>query len=108
MSISKQVSDACAELGKKLKRARLDKNITQNELAKLIGSSRTKIVTAESGYASTETLAAIMIALKLEPSLGDLIPDDSRSLLEKLEANGKKRERASGNGSYTDGEGIHD
>lgn len=108
MSIAKEVNAVCAELGKKLKRARLAKNLTQNELAKLIGASRTKIVNAENGYASTETLAAIMITLKIEQSLVDLIPDDPRTLLEKIEALGKFRERASGNSSYAESYDIED
>ncbi len=108
MGIAKEVNAVCAELGIKLKRARLAKNLTQNEMAKLIGSSRAKIVSAERGRTSTETLAAIMIALKIEQSLGDLIPDDTRTLLEKLELFGRRRERASGNGSYTDIEDFHD
>lgn len=97
---------ACAELGKKLKRARLAKNITQRELAKLIGGSRAKIVTAESGYTSTETLAAIMIALRFEQSLGVLIPDDSRAFLDKSHVHRKLRERASGNSLHTDDENF--
>jgi transcriptional regulator with XRE-family HTH domain len=108
MSDAKKVSDICADLGKKLKRARLAKNITQNEMARLIGSSRAKIVSAENGHATTETLAAIMIALNIEQSLSDLIPDDTRTLLEKMEALGRLRERASGNNSYAESELFHD
>lgn len=105
-STAARVSGACADLGKKLKLARLAKNLTQDELAKLIGCSRARIVTAERGQGTTEIFVAIMIALKFDQALEDLIPEDPRSPLEKLKSRGRQRERASGNSSYAKDAGL--
>ena len=106
MNTSISASDVCADLGKKLKLARLAKNLTQIELSKITGISRGKIVEAEKGRGSTETLVTIMIALKIEQALKEMIPTDPRSPLEKLKSKGKQRERASGNSDYAKNEGF--
>lgn len=101
------VTAECEHLGSRLKKARLEKNLTQTELAQLVGVSRGKIVAAEKGYTTTQTFVAIMIALQKSEELDQILPEESRITTEVIKRKKKQRQRASGNSSYSANEGNH-
>lgn len=88
------VAEGCKILGERLRAARLEKNITQTELAKKIGVSRGNISEAEKGRSSVKTLIAIMIALNKEGGLDAMLPESYSPPIDVLVLN--KRQRASG------------
>lgn len=98
------VDEACTVLGSRLKRARLEKNLTQLELAKLIGVSRGKIVEAEKGYTTTEAFVAIMIALRKDGNLEAILPEETHPSTERVKRPKRQRQRASGNSEYIEEE----
>lgn len=66
--LTKEIPSAeliCARLGSLLRTARLQKNMTQRELAKKTGLSRGQIIEAERGAGRMTTLAAIIVSLDL-------------------------------------------
>ncbi len=88
-------SAVVAELGERLKQARLNANKTQAELAEQAGLSRKAVLNAEKGKTQLETLVAIMIALKLTQQLNSFLPPVEISPLQLAKLQGKKRQRAS-------------
>lgn len=93
-----EASVLCQALGARLKRARLEQNITQDDLAELSGLSRTAIKNAENaGRCTLETVARILLALKLTDQLQYFIPEKKISPIEVADHSKKKvRQRASG------------
>lgn len=98
------IVEACMVLGQRLKAARLAKNLTQRELAKIIGVSRGKIVEAEKGHATMETLVSILFALKKENDLNVLLPDVIEPQFVVVKKPTKSRMRASRNKAHLDSE----
>lgn len=93
------------QLGERLRQARLNANLTQNELAEQCGLSRKLIMGAEKGKAQLESLVAILQALNLTEQLDLFIPAQTISPVQLARLQGKKRQRASGNrSSQTPGE----
>lgn len=84
-------------VGERLKLARLNKNMKQEDLAALTGLSRKVIVAAEKGRLTVETLASIMIALGKSQSFDALLPEVPPSPMQMLKLKGKERRRATGN-----------
>lgn len=84
-------------LGERLRQARLNANLTQNELATLCGLSRKLIMGAEKGKTQLESLIAILQALNLTEQLDLFIPVQTISPMQLARLHGKKRQRASGN-----------
>lgn len=84
------------ELGLRISRYRLNKNMTQNALAVEAGVSTPTIQRAESG-ASIQLVKLIRIlrALNLIGNIEALVPELSASPLQKLKMKGKTRRRAS-------------
>ncbi|RUO20138.1 helix-turn-helix transcriptional regulator [Aliidiomarina haloalkalitolerans] len=85
-----------AELGQRLKQARLNKNLTQEDVAKKVGVARRTVVEAEKGHARLETFVAILQVLGVAEQLENFLPEQDLSPLEILKLKGKKRQRASG------------
>ena len=56
-------------LGKRLKSTRLNRNKTQQEVADLIGKSRTAIERAEKGKSTMGTFVSILVALDMSEQL---------------------------------------
>lgn len=100
------IVEACEALGLRLKSARLAKNLTQRELAKMIGISRGKIVEAEKGHATMETLFSILFALKKENDLDALLPDVIEPQFVVVKKPIKPRVRASGNKTHLKSENL--
>lgn len=84
------------ELGQRLKRARLNGDITQAELAKQTGLNRRTILNAEKGKVQLENLIAILAALDLVNQLNSFLPDQQISPLQLAKLKGRERKRASG------------
>lgn len=65
-------------IGTIIREARLSRDVTQESLAAAIGRSRTTIVNIESGAQGVTLGALYDIALALDTSVRDLLPDDPR------------------------------
>lgn len=89
------------QLGERLKQARLNQNITQEEIANQIGVNRRTVINAEKGKATLETLVAILQVLKLTDQLDLLLAKQPPSPLQLAKLYGEKRQRASGSISHS-------
>lgn len=84
------------EIGERLKQARLNRDLTQSEVAVLAGVARKTVLNAEKGKVQLEILIAIMMALDLTGQLDLFLPKQEISPLQLAKLQGKKRRRASG------------
>lgn len=84
------------QLGERLKQARLNKNITQDEIAQRIGVSRRTVINAEKGQVTLENLVAILQVLGLAGQLNSFLPVQPLSPVQLMKLQGNKRQRASG------------
>jgi len=83
------------ELGRRLARARLERNLTQAQLAAQAGLGRATLQRLESGQDSElSTLIRTLRALGLLELLDRLVPDPPPSPIELLKLQGKERRRA--------------
>ena len=100
MEIRTEFSDELIlqEIGERLVRARLERNLTQAELAKMAGISKRTLERIESGAASTQLTTFIRIcrALGLLQRFDAFLPKPVASPVEQLKLQGRKRKRASG------------
>lgn len=62
------------EFGIRLKRARKDAGLTQDELAGLVGIGRVSITNMERGHQNTTLRALARLATALDCNIGDLLP----------------------------------
>ena len=86
------------EMGRRLARVRLGKNLTQAQLAERAGVSKRTIERLESGEVAPQLTGFVRIcrALGLVERLERVIPDDAPGPRENLGPQGRKRRRASG------------
>ncbi len=85
------------DLGRRLREARLCRNLSQQQLADRAGLNRTTISGYERGAStSTLTLVQVLRALELLDELAAFIPDPGPSPLELARREGHVRQRASG------------
>ena len=85
------------EIGARLQTARLNANLSQQELADTTGLNRNTVVNAEKGKSCTlATLIALLRGLKLLDQLDLLMPSQPVSPIQLAKLNGKKRRRATG------------
>lgn len=97
MKITAQLTDAAvlAELGSRLERVRLERNVTQEQLAAEAGVSRSTVVRAEAGEpVKTTALVRILRALALAELLDLLVPEPLPSPIELARRQGSPRRRA--------------
>lgn len=92
----KAVSALVEEIGGRLKQARLNRDLTQSEVANLAGVARKTVLNAEKGKVQLEVFIAIMMALDLIEQLDLFLPKQEISPLQLAKLQGKKRQRASG------------
>jgi putative transcriptional regulator len=98
MTIPLEATDrrVLAELGDRLARQRLNRNLTQEQLAQEAGVSKRTVVRLENGQSSQLTnLIRILRALGLLGSLDTLVPAPLASPIEALKAKARQRRRAS-------------
>ncbi|HEY7772701.1 MAG TPA: helix-turn-helix transcriptional regulator [Marinagarivorans sp.] len=96
MVTQKSAAAYAEELGERLRQARLNRNLTQSEVAGLAGVARKTVLNAEKGKAQLETFIAILIALDLTVQLDVFLPAQQVSPVQLAKLQGKKRQRASG------------
>ena len=97
MDIGEKTPIAIAEeLGERLKQARLNRDMTQLEVAERAGVSRKAVLNAEKGIARLEILVAVMAVLDLTRQLDLFLPPQDVSPIQLARLKGKARQRASG------------
>ena len=99
MKISQHLSDEAvlAELGMRLGRTRLERNLTQRELAAEAGVERKAVQRIEAGESVNLTsLIRVLRPLGLLDALDRLVMEPTPSPIELLKLHGKTRRRASG------------
>jgi transcriptional regulator with XRE-family HTH domain len=99
MKIAKQATDASilTEIGRRLARLRLEKNLTQVQLATQAGVSKSTVQRLESGDVSPQLSGFIRVSrvLDLIERFDLLVPESVPSPVEQLKLGGKRRKRAS-------------
>ena len=100
MSINGQMTEdhILAELGERLARLRLDKNLTQNELAQQAGVGLRTVQRLETGAAATQLSGFLRVCrvLGVIERFDALIPEPIASPIAQLKERGKLRKRATG------------
>jgi putative transcriptional regulator len=98
MNFSKMSNEAIlAELGQRLRRTRLNRNLTQAELARESGVSRRAVQKVEEGDVTTvETLINILRGLSQLSQLNPFLPEPPPSPVQLAKLQGQTRRRASG------------
>jgi transcriptional regulator with XRE-family HTH domain len=100
MKIEPLLTDASilAELGERLASLRIQRNLTQAELADQAGVSKRTVERLEAGAVASQLSSFIRVCrvLGLVESLDQCIPSPSESPMTLLKLAGKKRKRASG------------
>ncbi|MFT6896468.1 MAG: putative transcriptional regulator [Paraglaciecola sp.] len=84
------------EIGERLKRKRLNRNLSQEELGSLSNTSRNIVKNAEKGSTSLVNLIAVLKALDELDQLDAFLYEPDISPVEVMKLQGKVRQRASG------------
>ena len=99
MKITKQATDAAIliELGARLTRIRLERNLTQVQLAKEAGVSQRTVQRLETGAVATQLSGFIRVCRVLDviERFELLVPEPMPSPVAQLKLAGRKRQRAS-------------
>lgn len=95
MATEKTASALTENIGERLKQARLNRDLTQAEVANLAGVARKTVLNAEKGKVQLDIFVAIMMALDLTEHLNLFLPEQEISPLQLAKLQGKKRQRAS-------------
>lgn len=98
MTIS-NLNDAAVllEIGRRLRRERLNADLTQQQLAQQVGLSRKTIQNAEDGKnCSLESIVRMLRGLNILDQLDAFLPDPGPSPVQLARMRGKERQRASG------------
>ncbi len=84
------------DIGQKLERLRLSRNITQAELARDAGISERTLRRLESGDNPTlDSLVRVLISLKIQQNVDLLVPDSRVRPIERVRNKGAERQRSS-------------
>jgi putative transcriptional regulator len=99
MRINKHTADDAIlrELGGRLARLRLDRNLTQAELAEQAGVSKRTVERLETGSVATQLSGFIRVCrvLDLVERFSLFVPEPVPSPIEQLKLHGRRRQRAS-------------
>ncbi len=102
MKIAKPATDAAvlSEIGRRLAQVRLEKNLSQVQLAEQAGVSKSTVQRLESGDVSPQLSGFIRVCrvLDLIERLDLLVPEPVSSPVAQLKLGGKRRQRASKTG----------
>ena len=85
-----------AEIGRRIEQLRLEKNLTQQQLADEIGLSRVSYRKLAQGKGKLENIIAVLRALDKLDLVENFIPETTFSPMEQLKLKGKQRQRATG------------
>ena len=85
-----------AEIGRRIEQLRLEKNLTQQQLADEIGLSRVSYRKLAQGKGKLENIIAVLRALDKLDLVESFIPEQTFSPMEQLKLKGKQRLRATG------------
>ncbi len=85
-----------AEIGRRIEQLRLERNLTQQQLADAIGISRVSYGRLEAGEAKFVNVIAALRALDQLALVANFVPEADFSPMEKLKMKGKQRQRAAG------------
>lgn len=92
---SQRVREQLSRIGARIAGIRLSRNLTQEQLGELSGSSRNTIRRLEAGEAvSMETFLRILVALELETDFDAMLPDPSVRPVDRVRLRGNERQRA--------------
>lgn len=89
------------ELGHRIKLARLNRDLTQKEVAERAGVERRTVINAEKGKVSLEDFVMIMDAIGLIEHLDSFLPPQPVSPIQLVKLRGKVRQHASGRNKLT-------
>lgn len=104
LSASATTDAVLAELGRRLRRVRLDQNRTVEEVAEEAGVGARTLSRLEGGEGATlANVVRVLRALGRLEALEDFLPEPTVSPLELVEREGRRRQRASG---AQDGEDV--
>jgi len=92
-----------AEIGGRLRSLRLRRNLTQQQLSEATMLSLNTIKSLESGKGKVSSLIAVLRELGAVDALDGFIPEAQVSPLQLAKSQGKKRQRASGVRTKSDG-----
>ena len=85
------------EMGKRLRRMRLNMNVSQSSLAETAGTSITSVKRLESGKNSTlDALVKVLRALNCINQIDAFLPDPGISPIQVALMSGRERKKASG------------
>ncbi|MCX7555147.1 helix-turn-helix transcriptional regulator [Marinicella sp. S1101] len=84
-----------AEIGQRIRQLRLEKNLTQQQVADEVGLSRLSYRRLETGEAKFVNVIAVLRFLGGLEALNQAIPETVFSPIEQLKLQGRKRQRAS-------------
>tara|TARA_R110001583_G_C5629339_1_gene406871 strand:- start:1592 stop:1924 length:333 start_codon:yes stop_codon:yes gene_type:complete len=85
-----------AELGERIRTARLNADLTQEELANKAGISLKAVTNSEKGKSTLLSVVSILVALDLTEQLSSFIPRQVISPIQLAKLQGKERKRATG------------
>lgn len=86
-----------SEVGQRLRRERLNRNLTQSELAEAAGVALGSVKNLEAGSnSSLVTLVKLMRALGVVSRLDSVVPEPELSPLQLVALRGMERQRATG------------
>jgi transcriptional regulator with XRE-family HTH domain len=96
-----------AELGSRLASTRLERNVSQEQLAREAGVSKSTVERLEAGHeVRLARFVRVLRALGLLERLDAMIPEPLPSPVERLKMRGRQRQRAAGSrGGEKSGEG---
>ncbi|CAL4870034.1 hypothetical protein MMA231_04332 (plasmid) [Asticcacaulis sp. MM231] len=84
-----------AQLGDRLSKLRLSRNLTRAQLAKETGTSQRTLARLEAGEGgSLDSFIRVLLALNLETNLLSVLPDPAVRPIERVKLQGKERQRA--------------
>ena len=93
--VTRTIDEASARrLGERLQRHRLNRNVTQAQLAEAVGVSRPAIIQLEKGEGKLSTFMGALRALGLLDQLEALVPEAPLSPVQLARLEGKTRQRA--------------